>query len=205
MCRPAQEAPDARDARGGMRLDKKFRKRVKEAVANSQVRLALDRATSRANRGHAASMASIDWEGLRRQLRAVKEASIRELPDLARQFREEAEKSGAKVYEAADASAARSYALELAKSRGVKLAVKSKSMLTEELELNRYLEAAGVKAVETDLGEWIIQLAEIVHSSVPPSTRREEIARRSARSSARRCLRPTTMTKLALGEPAGCL
>ncbi|MDP2663398.1 MAG: LUD domain-containing protein, partial [Dehalococcoidia bacterium] len=140
-------------------MDKKFRGRVKEAVANSQVRLALRRATSGADKGHAANMASIDWEGMRRELRAVKEDAIRDLPELAQRFKSEAEKAGAVVYEATDAAAARSYALDLARSRGVKMAVKSKSMLTEEIELNRYLEAAGVQAVETDLGEWIIQLA----------------------------------------------
>jgi len=140
-------------------LDKKFRGRVKEAVANSQVREALRRATSGADKGHAANMAAIDWEGLRRELRAVKEAAIQDLPELTRQFKSEAVKAGAIVYEATDAAAARAYALELARSHGVKMAVKSKSMLTEEIELNRHLEAAGIKAVETDLGEWIIQLA----------------------------------------------
>ena len=51
------------------------------------------------------------------------------------------------------------YIIELARARGVKSVVKSKSMATEEIELNHALEAAGVRPVETDLGEYIIQLA----------------------------------------------
>src|SRR5262249_20229375 len=54
---------------------------------------------------------------------------------------------------------ARDIVLRLCRDKGVRMAVKSKSMATEEIELNDALEAAGVKPVETDLGEYIIQLA----------------------------------------------
>ncbi len=54
---------------------------------------------------------------------------------------------------------ANGYIASLARQRGVKLVVKSKSMVSEETHLNKALEEAGVKALETDLGEWIIQLA----------------------------------------------
>lgn len=161
-------------------MDRKFRKQVKEAVANPQVRLALKRATQTAALGHTNAMSSIDWQGLRRRLRELKEAAIRDLPELAQRFKAEAEQSGAVVHEAADAAAARAYALQLARSHGVKLAVKSKSMLTEELALNHQLEAAGIQVVETDLGEWIIQLAgERPSHFVGPAIHktREDIAR----------------------------
>jgi L-lactate utilization protein LutB len=51
------------------------------------------------------------------------------------------------------------YILRLAQRRGVKSIVKSKSMATEEIHLNKYLQEAGIDVQETDLGEWIIQLA----------------------------------------------
>ena len=54
---------------------------------------------------------------------------------------------------------ARRIIAEIATERGAKLAVKSKSMAAEEIELNPHLEAKGIEVVETDLGEWIIQLA----------------------------------------------
>ncbi len=161
-------------------MNRKTRQREKEAVANPQVRLALQRATRSSSLGHAAAVASIDWEGLRKELRSIKEESIEGLPEMVQQFRNEAEKAGAVVHEAQDGGAARAYALELARSRGVKLAVKSKSMLTEEIELNHHLETAGVQVVETDLGEWIIQLAgERPSHFVGPAIHktREEIAR----------------------------
>jgi L-lactate dehydrogenase complex protein LldF len=53
---------------------------------------------------------------------------------------------------------ARDHILELARERGVKRVVKGKSMTTEEIELNPALEQAGIEAVETDLGEYIVQL-----------------------------------------------
>ena len=161
-------------------MNKNFRQRVREAVANPQVRLALERATRATGKAHAEALASMDWDGLRRELRSIKETSIEGLPALVQQFRAEAERSGAVVHEAPDAAAAVAYALELARSRGVKLAVKSKSMLTEEIELNRHLESAGIQVVETDLGEWIVQLAgERPSHFVGPAIHktREEIAR----------------------------
>ena len=60
---------------------------------------------------------------------------------------------------AATAEDANNYIAELARKKGAKLAVKSKSMASEETHLNVALEKAGTKALETDLGEWIIQLA----------------------------------------------
>lgn len=189
-------------------MDRKFRQRVREAVANPQVRLALRRATQSSSQARAAAMASIDWERLRRELRSLKEAAIRDLPELVQQFRAEAEKSGAVVYEAPDAAAARAYALELARSHGVKLAVKAKSLLTEEIELNRHLEAAGVRVVETDLGEWIVQLAgERPSHFVGPAMHktREEIAHLLAQKLGQEVPPdPTLMTRLARRELRRC-
>ena len=68
--------------------------------------------------------------------------------------------NGGNVYFADTAADAGSYVLDLAKSRGVKTVVKSKSMLSEEMSLNQRLEDEGIEPVETDLGEYIVQLAE---------------------------------------------
>ena len=69
------------------------------------------------------------------------------------------EKAGGKIFFAEDAQAASNYVLSVANAHNVEMVVKSKSMLSEEMGLNERLEAEGIEAVETDLGEYIIQLA----------------------------------------------
>jgi len=66
--------------------------------------------------------------------------------------------AGATVHHAADAAEARRIAQDILRSRGVRSVVKSKSMLTEEIGLNEALEAVGIECVETDLGEFIVQI-----------------------------------------------
>ena len=66
---------------------------------------------------------------------------------------------GGVVHDAATADDARAIILDLLRERGVTLFAKGKSMVAEEVFLNHHLEAAGIRVVETDLGEWIIQLA----------------------------------------------
>ena len=106
------------------------------------------------------AMASVDdWEGLREKARAVKEETLLHLDKYLLQFVENAEKVGVKFHWARNAKGACGIVLDLVNDRGAKMVVKSKSMATEEIHLNDALEAAGIEPVETDLGEWIIQLA----------------------------------------------
>ena len=79
--------------------------------------------------------------------------------ELSEQFQKNAEARGAKVFRTNDPVKVREYILKVAQDNGVKSIVKSKSMATEEIHLNPYLEKAGIEVNETDLGEWIIQLA----------------------------------------------
>jgi len=108
-----------------------------------------------------------------------KQEALERLPELVRQFTAEAQQAGAVVHLASDAVEARSIIGGLAKDNGVTLAVKGKSMATEEIELNGYLENLGLTVVETDLGEWIIQLAHETPSHlIAPAIHktREEVA-----------------------------
>ena len=68
--------------------------------------------------------------------------------------------SGGHIYFAKDAEAASNYVVNLAKERGIELVIKGKSMVSEEMALNHRLEEEGIEPVETDLGEYIVQLAE---------------------------------------------
>jgi L-lactate dehydrogenase complex protein LldF len=100
-----------------------------------------------------------DWEGLRERARAIKEETLLHLDKYLLEFVENAEKAGVKFHWARDAAEARGIVLELVKARDADMVVKSKSMVTEEIHLNDALENAGIEPIETDLGEWIIQLA----------------------------------------------
>jgi L-lactate dehydrogenase complex protein LldF len=78
---------------------------------------------------------------------------------LVEQFKAEASRAGAVVYEASSAEDACNYILKLAQERDVKTAVKSKSRVADEVKVKKHLEKAGIEVKETDLKEWIAQLA----------------------------------------------
>jgi iron-sulfur cluster-binding protein len=106
------------------------------------------------------AIASVDdWEGLRDRARATKDEVLLHLDTYLDQFAANAAHAGAVVHWARDAYEACGIVLNLIKDRGATNVVKSKSMVTEEIHLNKALEAEGIEPVETDLGEWIIQLA----------------------------------------------
>lgn len=106
------------------------------------------------------AMASVDdWEGLRERARSIKEETLLHLDKYLAEFVENAQKLGVKFHWARDAAEARRTVIDLVKARGADMVVKAKSMAAEEIHLNEALEEAGIEPVETDLGEWIIQLA----------------------------------------------
>ena len=100
-----------------------------------------------------------DFRVLRHEARQVKDRALDDAVEMKRRFRAAAEKAGAVVYEARTADDATRYILDLARRRGVKLVAKSKSMVSEEIGLNYTMQKEGLRVVETDLGEWIVQLA----------------------------------------------
>ncbi|HEY3079623.1 MAG TPA: LUD domain-containing protein, partial [Chloroflexota bacterium] len=95
---------------------------------------------------------------LRHRLARIKDEVILNLEHHVAEFRRNAEANGVIVYQARDAADANRYVVELARRHGVRRAIKSKSMVSEEIHLNHALEEAGVHPVETDFGEWIAQL-----------------------------------------------
>lgn len=99
-----------------------------------------------------------EWEHLRDQAAAIKAYTIANLPHLLEQFEAAATAAGAVVHWAADADEHNHIVLQILRDANVSAVVKSKSMLTEECQLNPYLEHNGIDVVDTDLGEWIVQL-----------------------------------------------
>lgn len=100
-----------------------------------------------------------DWQAARHLAAEVKNHALENLADLLEQFEQAFAARGGKVFWAASASEAADYVLALAQKRRAKKIVKSKSMTTEEIQLNEKLEAAGIEVRESDLGELIVQLA----------------------------------------------
>ncbi len=98
-------------------------------------------------------------ELMRQQAAEAKRRALRDLPDLLEKAERNLKKNGFQVEWALDADQANQLLLDIARRHGVESVTKSKSMLSEELGTNHALEAAGLRVVETDLGEYIIQLA----------------------------------------------
>jgi len=93
------------------------------------------------------------------ELREIRYSSISSIEENVRELKEKLEENGCNFYFAKTAKDACEYVVSLAKAKGVKRIVKAKSMTAEEIELNKWLTAHGFEVVETDLGEWLVQLA----------------------------------------------
>jgi len=137
-----------------------FDENAKAALADVQLRGALRHATSLFGKRRLEAARSLNnWEELRTHARAVKDEVLLHLDRYLETFVANAEKRGAVVHWANDGTEANAIICKLARDRNARTIVKSKSMTTEETHLNDALEAAGLQVVETDLGEYIIQLA----------------------------------------------
>ena len=137
-----------------------FDANARAALTDVQLRGALRKATSLFGKHRLAAARSLDnWEELRTQARAIKDEVLLHLDRYLEQFVTNAEKCGAQVHWARDAAEANQIVCRLAHERGARKVVKSKSMVTEETHLNDALQAQGIEVIETDLGEYIIQLA----------------------------------------------
>src|SRR5215207_5703365 len=100
----------------------------------------------------------IEFPTLQSRMKRAKSAVTANLEQYLDEFQLAAEASGVTVHMAHDAAAASRIILEIARSHDVSLIAKSKSMVSEEIGLNHVAEDAGFRVVETDLGEWIVQL-----------------------------------------------
>ncbi len=99
-----------------------------------------------------------EWEILRTKASEIKDYVIENLKELVDEFIKNAKKEGIEVYFAKNAKEHNEIVLNLLKEINAKKVVKSKSMLTEECGLNEFLEKNGIKVIDTDLGERIVQL-----------------------------------------------
>lgn len=136
-----------------------FQQRVAAARGDTRVIHAVHLATLRKVEQRAESLSELrNPEELRTIAAAIKRHTLSNLADYLDQFARAVERVGGSVHFAADAAEARRLICDIARIEHCRLAVKSKSMATEEIHLNAALESAGVLTVETDLGEFIVQL-----------------------------------------------
>jgi L-lactate dehydrogenase complex protein LldF len=135
-----------------------FDQRLSRALENPRLRQNLSAFQQgwRAARDHAAD--EIDFPTLQSRMKRAKSAVTANLEAYLEKFRLAAEEAGVTVHTASDAEAANHIILEIARRRNVSLIAKSKSMVSEEIGFNHVAEDAGFRVVETDLGEWIVQL-----------------------------------------------
>ena len=136
-----------------------FKESINRALNDANLTGALGKFSEAYKVNRVKAYEGIDFEALRGKIAELKSYAASHLEALSEEFTRNAEANGAKVFRTSDPQQVKDYILNLAKERGVKTVVKSKSMATEEIHLNPYLEKAGISVGETDLGEWIIQLA----------------------------------------------
>jgi len=136
------------------------RRNIKNALADAQLGRAVLNACmlSVAKRDKAISELD-DYNSIRKSARSIRLKSIDNNRKLLDQFKKSFEKLGGKLHYAVTAEAARRMIVDIILKSGAKQGVKAKSMVTEEIELGRALAAAGIDAIESDLGEFIVQLA----------------------------------------------
>jgi len=99
-----------------------------------------------------------EWQELRELGRSIRANALRKLPALLEQLEANCSKNGIQVHWAESVDEANTLVLEIAQRHQVKSVVKGKSMVSEEMELNHFLEQHGIEALEADLGEYIIQV-----------------------------------------------
>ncbi len=153
-----------------------FHTHIRTALANETLQAALDANAERRIRARITAFASlpIDRETLRQRAHAMRADVIANLDRYLDQFIDKAQGNGIIVHRAADAEEARQIVIDIARNSpqrapgntkesfaplsGRKLIAKAKTMVSEEIRLNPALEAADIEVVETDLGEYIVQL-----------------------------------------------
>jgi len=136
-----------------------------------------------------------ETEQLRTLGNAIKQRALSRLPELLEQLEQNCTQNGIKVHWAETTAEANQYVLKIMQTHQADLLVKGKSMVSEEMHLNKFLQGHGIEAMETDLGEFIVQLnnetpshiivpaihknkkqiAEILHKNIPDTPYTEDV------------------------------
>jgi L-lactate dehydrogenase complex protein LldF len=143
-----------------MNMRDPFHSKIREAIANSNLQTALDANAERRIHGRDTALSSLPEEVgvLRQRAHQLRAHTIANLEQYLDEFIRNAQENGMVVHQAADSAQAVEIVLDIALRIDARLIAKSKTMVGEEIELNSALEGAGLQVVETDLGEYIVQI-----------------------------------------------
>ena len=136
----------------------RFKDNAHDALTDARLQGALVHARNFTHRRADAADRLPEFEALRDSARAIKDHTLAHLDLYLEAYERKVRESGGHVHFAQDADEALRIIIDLCKSLGARSVTKGKSMISEEIGLNEALERAGIEAVETDLGEYIIQL-----------------------------------------------
>jgi L-lactate dehydrogenase complex protein LldF len=138
-----------------------FIARASSALADANLQIAMNKARAGfVAKRHKAITAIDNFDALRDKATAVRDRSIKYLPLYLARFEKTVREAGGHVHWASSADDMRRIVLDICQQAGARTVSKGKSMVAEEVDLNEALEAAGITPVETDLGEYILQLAQ---------------------------------------------
>ena len=138
-----------------------FLQSAHNAIKNAQLQTAITRASGNANQGRDAVIGELGHpDVLRQQARAARLRGLQELPELLEQVERKISEVGGTVLWAVDSGDANRHVLNICQKHNLTRGVKAKSMVTEEIGLVPVLEEKGIEMVETDLGEFIVQIAD---------------------------------------------
>jgi len=143
----------------------KVKKYIREALKNEKLKAAVDKATQTTLQKRKDKKDQIPyWEELSHRAHHIKKHVIENLDQYLEKFEKSCIENGIHLHWAVDAEEARQIILKLIKDKNAKTVVKSKSLTTEEIHLNAHLSKNGIEALETDLGEYIVQLLDQIPS-----------------------------------------
>lgn len=143
-----------------------FHPRVHAALENPQIRSNFRKAMDGLMTKRLTAFDDWDLEALRELGAAVRVRALSQLPELLEQLEANLQKQGIQVHWAETGEQACELVTQICQAREAKKVIKGKSMVSEEMELNHHLEEAGIEALESDLGEYIVQLAEETPSHI---------------------------------------
>lgn len=137
-----------------------LRDRARKALEDEQMRKAVHKAVDRlAGNKEKASKELVNWNEWREQGKRIRQHTLKNLDYYLGQLAESVRKNGGHVHFAGTAAEARNVIIGICRQHDAKLVVKSKSMVTEEIQLNKSIQQAKIEVLETDLAEYILQLA----------------------------------------------
>ena len=137
---------------------KEYHGQIQEALDDKFLRATLDKFAVEYKANRTRIFSGMDVDGLIKEVADIKDNAAQHMMELFEQFKAEAEKRGVHVHLASTGAEANRIIAKIAKENNCHNIIKSKSMTAEEIHLNDALEKEGCRVVETDLGEWIIQL-----------------------------------------------